>query len=172
MVKNQAAKIKLLILDVDGVMTDGGITINEHGEELKTFNVKDGQGIIILINVGIDVVIITGRKSKAVEYRAKDLGIQEVYQGVRDKGAFCAELIRQKGLEKEQVCCVGDDLLDIPIFNRVGLSVAVADAAQEVCDAAHFITTNKGGKGAVREVCELILKAQGAWPQYKSTLVD
>ncbi len=164
MIEDKAAKIKLLILDVDGVMTDGGITINEQGEERKTFDVKDGQGLHILINVGIDVVIITGRKSKAVEYRARDLGIQEVYQGILDKGAFCSELIQQKGLEKETVCCVGDDLADIPMFHCVGFAVAVADAAPEVCDAAHFITMAKGGKGAVREVCELILKAQGAWP--------
>ena len=164
MLKDRAARIKLLILDVDGVMTDGRIMLNDRGEEIKSFNVKDGQGLRILMRSGVDVVLITGRMSKAVEYRARDLGIRELYQGIEDKEALCIELLEARRLDKEQVCCIGDDLPDIPMFKHAGLSIAVADAAVEVRDAACHVTKNGGGKGAVREVCELILKARGSWP--------
>jgi 3-deoxy-D-manno-octulosonate 8-phosphate phosphatase (KDO 8-P phosphatase) len=160
----KAAKIKMLILDVDGVMTDNRITLNEQGEEIKTFNAKDGQGLKLLMNSGVDVVIISGRTSKAVEKRAADLGVKALYQGIRDKGPLCVELIQKKALTKEEVCCIGDDLPDIPMFKKAGLAVAVADAAPEVRDSAHWVTQSDGGKGAVREVCEFILKAQGLWP--------
>lgn len=168
MIEDKAAKIKLLILDVDGVLTNGQILINALGEEIKNFNTKDGQGLKLLIEAGIDVVIITGRASKALEFRAKDLGIREVYQGIENKGSFCIELIERKGLIREQVCCVGDDLPDIPVFDQAGLSITVADAVKEVRDLADFITKNRGGMGAVREVCEFILKAKGLWPQIVS----
>ena len=164
MLKDRAAKIKLLILDVDGVMTDGRIVLNDHGEEIKCFNVKDGHGLRLLMKAGVEVAIITGRRSKAVEYRSKDLGIRELYQGVDDKEALCIKLMERKRLNSEQVCCIGDDLPDIQMFNHVGFPVSVADAAVEVRDAACHITKKGGGKGAVREVCELILKAQGSWP--------
>ena len=164
MLKDRAAKIKLLILDVDGVMTDGRIMLNDRGEEIKSFNVKDGQGLRILMRSGVDVVLITGRMSKAVEYRARDLGIRELYQGIEDKESLCIELLEARRLDKEQVCCIGDDLPDIPMFKHAGLSIAVANAAVEVRDAACHVTKKGGGKGAVREVCELILKAQGSWP--------
>jgi YrbI family 3-deoxy-D-manno-octulosonate 8-phosphate phosphatase len=163
-IKKKAASIELLVLDVDGVMTDGGILYNDRGEEIKCFNVKDGQGLRLLIKAGIEVAIITGRKSGAVEHRARDLGITDVFQGVKDKGALCIELIGRKGLQKEQVCCIGDDLPDISMFDHVGVPVAVADAAVEVRDAASYITRKSGGNGAVREICELILKARDAWP--------
>jgi 3-deoxy-D-manno-octulosonate 8-phosphate phosphatase (KDO 8-P phosphatase) len=113
---------------------------------------------------GVDVVIVSGRKSRAVEHRAKELGIQEVYQGVKDKASLCRKLIRQKKLKREQVCSMGDDLPDLPKFKQTGLSVAVADAVPEVRKAASLTTKNLGGNGAVREVCELILKAQRSWP--------
>jgi YrbI family 3-deoxy-D-manno-octulosonate 8-phosphate phosphatase len=164
MLKDRAAKIKLLILDVDGVMTDGRIMLNDRGEEIKSFNVKDGQGLRILMRSGVDVVLITGRMSKAVEYRARDLGIRELYQGIEDKESLCIELLEARRLDKEQVCCIGDDLPDIPMFKHAGLSIAVANAAVEVRDAACHVTKKGGGKGAVREVCKLILKAQGSWP--------
>jgi YrbI family 3-deoxy-D-manno-octulosonate 8-phosphate phosphatase len=164
MLKDRAAKIKLLILDVDGVMTDGRIMLNDRGEEIKSFNVKDGQGLRILMRSGVDVVLITGRMSKAVEYRARDLGIRELYQGIEDKESLCIELLEARRLDKEQVCCIGDDLPDIPMFKHAGLSIAVANAAVEVRGAACHVTKKGGGKGAVREVCELILKAQGSWP--------
>jgi YrbI family 3-deoxy-D-manno-octulosonate 8-phosphate phosphatase len=159
-----ATRIKLLVLDVDGVMTDGRVILNGRGEEIKRFHVRDGYGIKRLLDAGIDVVIITGRKSKAVEYRAKELGIQEIYQGVKEKGSLCREVIARKNLIKDQVCCIGDDLPDLPMFTQAGVSIAVADAALEVRSAASHVTDQKGGHGAVREVCEWILKAQQNWP--------
>jgi len=170
--EDKAAEIKLLILDVDGVMTDGRIIVNDLGQEIKYFNVKDGLGLRLLMKAGIDVVIISGRKSKTVEYRAKGLGIKEVYQGIEDKESLCNKLVKKTGLNRNQVCCMGDDLPDIPMFNQSGFSIAVADAVTEVRDAADFITENRGGKGAVREVCELILKARGAWPDAVSSFTS
>lgn len=165
MIEEEASRIKLVIMDVDGVMTDGGIIYNDRGEEIKCFNVKDGQGLRLLMDAGIEVAIITGRESGAVEHRARDLEIKHVFQGIKDKGSICAKLLEQKGLKKDQVCCIGDDLPDIPMFYHAGLAVAVSDAAKEVRDAASYVTRNPGGKGAVREVCELILKALGSWPR-------
>jgi YrbI family 3-deoxy-D-manno-octulosonate 8-phosphate phosphatase len=167
---NWATRIKLLILDVDGVMTDGRIIVNERGEEIKRFHARDGYGLKRLLSEGIDVVIITGRKSKALEHRAKELGIQEIYQGVMEKESLCRELIEHKELIKDQVCCIGDDLPDLAMFNQAGISIAVADAVAEVRDAASYVTKKKGGKGAVREICELILKAQQKWPSGTSSL--
>ena len=159
----RTADLKLLVLDVDGVLTDGRITINERGEEFKSFDVKDGLGLRLLMEAGVDVIIITGRKSKSVAYRAEELGIREVYQGVKNKSALFADLLKRKRLEKEQVCCMGDDLPDLPLFQLSGISVAVADAVSEVRNEASFITKNRGGNGAVREVCDMILKAQQRW---------
>jgi 3-deoxy-D-manno-octulosonate 8-phosphate phosphatase (KDO 8-P phosphatase) len=156
--------IKLLILDVDGVLTDGQISINDRGEETKAYNVKDGHGIRLLMAAGIDVAIITGRYSKSVEHRARDLGIGSVYQGVADKKSVCIALLEEKQLAGDQACFIGDDLQDIPVLKLVGLPVAVADAVKEVRETARYITEKGGGCGAVREVCELILKAQNAWP--------
>ena len=164
MTEDWATRIKLLILDVDGVMTDGRIILNARGQEIKRFHVRDGYGIKRLLDAGIDVVIITGRKSKVVEYRAKELGIQEVYQGVKEKGPLCREVVARKNLMKDQVCCMGDDLPDLPMFAQAGVSIAVADAAVEVRSAATLVTDQKGGRGAVREVCEWILRAQQNWP--------
>ena len=163
--EDRLARVRLLILDVDGVMTDGRIILDGQGEETKNFHVRDGQGLNLLIRAGIEVVIISGRQSRAVEHRAKELGIREVYQGVKNKVRVLEELIQRKGLEKEQVCCVGDDLPDLPLFREVGISIAVADAVPELLDAATFITKKRGGKGAVREVCEWILKASHQWPE-------
>ncbi len=164
MTSDWATRIKLLILDVDGVMTDGRIIMNARGEEIKRFHVRDGYGIKCLLDAGIDVVIITGRKSKVVEFRAKELGIQEVYLGVKEKGSVCRELIERKNLIKDEVCCMGDDLPDLSMFIQAGVCIAVADAAAEVRNAASYVTEQRGGHGAVREVCELILKAQQNWP--------
>jgi 3-deoxy-D-manno-octulosonate 8-phosphate phosphatase (KDO 8-P phosphatase) len=166
MLKEKAARIKLLILDVDGVMTDGQIILNAHGEDIKCFNVKDGQGLRLLMKAGVDVAIVTGRKSKSVEHRAAELGISELHQGIDDKESVFADMLERKRLKSNQVCCIGDDLPDIPLINRVGLSIAVADAVPEVRDAASHVTERGGGKGAVREVCELILKSQDSWPPH------
>ena len=157
--------IELLILDVDGVLTDGRIIMNDLGQETKYFNVKDGHGLRLLMNAGIDVAIITGRESEVVKRRASDLGIEILFQGVKDKESVCRNLIEEKGLEKDQVCCMGDDLPDIPMFKCSGLPVAVADAAPEARESAAYITKAPGGFGAVREMCEIILKAKNAWPK-------
>jgi len=161
--KEKAAEIKLFILDVDGVLTDGRIVINDLGQEIKTFDAKDGYGLVRLIKAGIDVIIISGRKSRAVEYRAENLGIQEVYQGVNDKKTLYHDLLKQKGILKNQACCIGDDIPDIPMLRDAGLSVAVADAVKEVREMADYVTKKKGGNGAVREICELILKSKSLW---------
>ena len=160
----QLVAIQILVLDVDGVLTDGRFILTEQGEEFKAFDAKDGHGLRMLMKAGIGVVILSGRTSGAVEHRAKDLGITEVYQGVRDKKPLLLKIIEQNGLSKEEVCCVGDDLPDLPLFPHAGVSIAVADAVPEVRQAATFITKSRGGHGAVREVCEVILKAKNLWP--------
>lgn len=161
--KEKAARIKLLFLDVDGVMTDGTITMNARGEEIKTFDIKDGQGLKLLLQSGVEVVIISGRQSPALEHRARDLGILNLNQGIEDKRDLCRQLIKEKGLRKEQVGSMGDDLPDLALFEESGLRIAVADAVPEVRESADLITRCRGGHGAVREVCEWILKSQGNW---------
>ena len=163
MLSEKASKIKMLLLDVDGLMTDGRITMNERGEETKVFNVKNGLGLKMLMSSGMEVVILTGRKSQALAVRAEALGIEEVYQGVKDKNPVCQQLKKTKDLKKEQVCSLGDDIPDLAMFTESGLCIAVADAVKEVREAADFVTKNNGGFGAVREACELILKCQGKW---------
>ncbi len=157
------AGIKLLILDVDGVLTDGQIFLNHKGEEMKAFSVRDGLGLKMLMAGGVEVVIITGRRSSAVAYRGRELGITDVLQGIGNKRDVCRQMIEKRGLSREEVCCMGDDLPDLTMFGEVGLTVAVGDAVQEVRERADVITTKKGGHGAVRELCEWILKGQGKW---------
>jgi len=164
MLEQKASRIRLLFIDVDGVMTDGRIELNKQGvEETKSFDVKDGLGLKMLISAGVEVIVVTGRKSIVVEKRAKELGIHEVYQGVDNKGTLCSQLINKKGFMRDEVCCMGDDLPDLAMFAAAGLCIAVADAVQEVRDASDFITKRQGGAGAVREACELLLKSQGKW---------
>ena len=167
--EDKAAGIKLLFLDVDGVLTDGRITLNENGEEVKTFYVKDGLGLKLLMSDGVEVVIVTGRRSRVVAHRARELGIREVYQGISDKSAVCKRLIAQKGLKKSEVGSMGDDLPDLAMFRESGLRITVADAAREVREQADFITHKRGGYGAVREVSEWILKCRGRWPRIAFT---
>ena len=157
------AGIKLLILDVDGVLTDGQIFLNHKGEEMKAFSVRDGLGLKMLMAGGVEVAIITGRRSSAMAHRGRELGITDVLQGVSDKKDVCRRMIEKRGLAREEVCCMGDDLPDLAMFGEVGLTVAVGDAVQEVRERADVITTKKGGHGAVRELCEWILKGQGKW---------
>lgn len=156
-------KIKLVIIDVDGVLTDGGIIIDSQGNESKIFNVKDGTGINFLQRIGVKCAIISGRTCPTVTHRAEALGIKDVYQGARNKIDAYEEILRKMGLKDEEVCYIGDDLIDIPIIKRVGFSVAVADAVIEVREMADYITQTPGGKGAVREVVEKIIKEQGKW---------
>jgi 3-deoxy-D-manno-octulosonate 8-phosphate phosphatase (KDO 8-P phosphatase) len=164
-INEKLKKIKLLILDVDGVMTDGGIIMDSEGRELKKFNVRDGHGIKILQRYGIKVAILTGRKSKVVEYRAKDLEIKDVYQGAFNKKEVFAKILKKHKLTARETAFMGDDIVDIPVLKRVGFSAAVADAMDVVKKPVDYITQNRGGKGAVREVCEMILKAQGKWQE-------
>jgi len=155
--------VKLLILDVDGVLTDGRISIDDAGLETKFFDVKDGHGLKVLRRYGIDVVVLTGRRSRVVEHRAADLGITEVHQGVLNKVEALPGILEGRKLTCEQAAYVGDDIVDIPLFRKVGFSIAVADAVPEARIMADYVTDHKGGRGAVREVCDLILKAQGHW---------
>ena len=155
--------ISYLILDVDGVMTDGKIIIDDLGNETKQVHVRDGHGLKLLMRVGIDVILITGRTSKVVEHRAQELGIQEVHQGSKDKIDVLQKIMARRDIAGEQIAYIGDDVVDIPVFRQVGFAVAVADASEDAKKAADYITVNGGGKGAVREICELILKVQGKW---------
>jgi 3-deoxy-D-manno-octulosonate 8-phosphate phosphatase (KDO 8-P phosphatase) len=163
MLKNKLKKIKLLLLDVDGVLTDGSVIYNDHNVETKMFNVKDGMGLRLLMDAGILVGIVTGRAADALHHRCKNLGISLIFDGVRDKAAALDQIIKQTNILKSEVAFVGDDLPDIPIMKQAGLSVAVADAHEVVLQHADMVTAARGGSGAVREVCESILKAQGLW---------
>lgn len=156
-------KIKLLLLDVDGVLTDGRIIFDSNGIESKFFNVKDGHGIKMIQRGGIEVGIISGRKSQVVFNRALELGIGLVYQGALDKMTPYREILTRTGLDDSQVAFMGDDIIDIPVLRRVGFAAAPADAVAEVIPHAHLVTKNRGGWGAVREVCDLLLKGQGTW---------
>jgi len=155
--------IRLLLLDVDGVLSDGRIVYDAHGTEIKTFDVKDGHGIKMLQKAGIEVGIISGRSSKVVNVRAKELGIEILYQGIADKDIPYAEIIKQRGLRDEEIAYIGDDVVDLPILRRVGFAVATADAVDDIRPYVHYVTNRFGGRGAVREVCDLILKARGDW---------
>ncbi len=153
--------IKLAVFDVDGVLTDGKLYFLVDGSEFKTFNTLDGQGIKMLINSGVRTAIISGRKTPVVERRAQNLGIQHLYQGREDKMVVLDELLGELGLSYEQVAYLGDDLPDLPVIRRVGLGMAVANANDFVRQHAHGVTQARGGEGAAREFCELILQAQG-----------
>jgi len=162
-IQQRAARIKLLLMDCDGVLTDGRIWLFENGEEQKGFHTRDGLGIELLHRAGLQSGIISGRTSNAVERRAKGLGMSFIVQGCEDKESSFAETLAQAGVTKEEVAFIGDDLNDIPLMVQSGLGVAVADAAIETRLQAHYVTAVVGGRGAVREVIELILKAQDRW---------
>lgn len=155
--------IKLLLLDVDGVLTDGRITYNSDGTETKSFDVKDGHGLKMLQRAGINVGIITGRKSSVVERRAQELGINILYQGALDKLAPFQEILKKYSVREDEIAYVGVDIVDLPILQRVGFSATVADALPEVKARVDYITERAGGKAAVREICDLILKEAGLW---------
>ncbi len=157
------AKIKLLLLDVDGVMTDGRITFDSDGIESKSFDVKDGHGLKLLQRAGIEVGIITGRQSAVVARRAAELGIELVYQGVKDKLVPFNEILEKRSLTPEEVAYVGDDVVDLPVMKRVGFAATVADAVEDIKPFADLVTDHAGGRGAVREVCDFLLKKTGLW---------
>ena len=158
-------KIKMLVLDVDGVMTDGRIIMDDKGREMKNFDVRDGHGIKLLHRYGINVAILTGRKSKVVEYRAKDLEIAEVYQKAFNKEKVLAKILQKHKLSAKAVAYVGDDIVDIPVLRRVGFSAAAADSLEVVKKSVDYVSMRRGGHGAVREICEMLLQAQGKWPE-------
>ncbi|MDD2724071.1 MAG: 3-deoxy-manno-octulosonate-8-phosphatase KdsC [Methylovulum sp.] len=157
----KASQIKLLILDVDGVLTDGKLFFDHEGNEYKSFHAQDGHGIKLLRQTGVEVAVISGRRSNAVSLRMNSLGIAHVYQGHEDKRAAFQELLATLKITPAQAAYVGDDLLDLPIMARAGLAIAVNDAVDTVKQHAQWHTQRNGGQGAVREVCDLIMQAQG-----------
>jgi 3-deoxy-D-manno-octulosonate 8-phosphate phosphatase (KDO 8-P phosphatase) len=157
---SRLAAVRLVAMDVDGVLTDGGIWYSDQGDELKRFDVRDGQGLVLLRDAGVVTAIVTRRHSKIVERRARELGIAEVHQDAADKAAVVQDLLKRHGIRAADACYVGDDLGDLPAMALVGVPVAVADAVPAVRTAAAYVTRAHGGRGAIRELCDLILSAK------------
>jgi 3-deoxy-D-manno-octulosonate 8-phosphate phosphatase (KDO 8-P phosphatase) len=156
-------EIQLLLLDVDGVLTDGSIIYSDEGRETKVFNVKDGFGLKLIMSAGIKVGLVTGRTSNALHRRCRDLGIKHIYDGVQQKARLLDKIVAETGVGADNTAYIGDDLPDLPLMRRIGLAIAVADAHEMVRDYADWITAAPGGRGAVREVCDALLKARGDW---------
>lgn len=163
MIAEKLKHIKALLLDVDGVLTDGSIIYSDNGSETKVFHVRDGLGIRWLMKSGCIVGIVTGRKSDALIHRCQNLGINLIFDGIRDKASVLNEILDRTGVKAEEIAYMGDDIGDIPLMKQVGLSIAVSDAHADVIERADMVTAAKGGAGAVREVCEQILKARRQW---------
>ena len=160
-VLERAARVRLVVFDVDGVLTDGSLFFGDDGEEYKAFHARDGQGMAMLREAGVEIGVISGRTSRAVTHRMSLLHVVHVYQGQQDKLAAFEDLLGKLGLTADQAAFVGDDVIDLPILRRAGLAIAVADAHPLVARHAHWKTPSAGGRGAGRDVCELILEAQG-----------
>ncbi len=158
---NRAEQIELAIFDVDGVLTNGGLILGENGNEYKAFHSRDGLGLVMLRNSGCQIAVISGRSSNIVSERMAALGIESVYQGINDKGKALEDLLNKLNVDAQATAYVGDDFIDLPAMHRVGLAIAVADAHPLVIEHAHWVTKEKGGHGAAREVCELIMHARG-----------
>jgi len=158
---DKASRIRLVIFDVDGVLTDGSLYLGDDGQEYKAFHSRDGHGMVVLQETGVTIGIITGRSSEVVRLRMASLGIRHVYQGQRDKRAAYEQLKQDLGLTDEQIAFVGDDIVDLPVMRHVGLAIAVQDAHPVVKQHAHWQTPAAGGRGAARDVCELLMEAQG-----------
>lgn len=161
--KNKLVNLELLLLDVDGVLTDASIIYSDSGEQIKRFNSRDGLGLRLLMDSGIRVGIVTGRKSKALDHRCENLGITLLFDNIKDKAKALDTIISQTGIASEKIGFAGDDLIDLPVIKRVGVSFTVSDAPEDVKTHCDMITVQKGGHGAVREICENILKAKGLW---------
>lgn len=161
MLAKRIQSIRLIAFDVDGILTDGGLYLTDYGEEFKRFNSLDGHGLKMLKASGVELAIITGRTSRCVELRAKNLGITRLYQGVEDKWATMQLLLSELKLAPAAAAYMGDDVVDLPVMRRVGVSITVPNAPQIVRDHAHYLAQREGGNGAVRETCELIMSAQG-----------
>lgn len=167
--KSGLKDVRLLLLDVDGVLTDGSIIYDDKNVETKIFNVKDGLGIRLLLNAGIQVGIITGRASGALTNRCRNLGIENLYDGIKEKTSALNSILKKTGVKAEETAFIGDDLPDLPVLKKVGVSIAVRDAEETVRKCADIVTNAKGGRGAVREICEAILKAKGLWDDILDT---
>jgi len=161
MLAKRLQNIRLIAFDIDGILTDGGLYLTDSGEEFKRFNSLDGHGMKMLKASGVELAIITGRTSRCVELRAKNLGIARLYQGVEDKWGAMQALLKELNLPADAAAYMGDDVVDLPVMRRVGLSITVPNSPQLVRDHAHYLTQREGGHGAVRETCELIMSAQG-----------
>lgn len=159
--REKASQVRLLALDVDGVLTDGQLYFTETGEELKAFSCRDGLGLKMLMDNGYQLALISGRTSAILQHRAEQLGIVHVYQGQDKKLTAYRDLVEKLGLSDSEVCYAGDDWIDLPVLSRVGLAVTVADADPEVIRRCHWVTSNPGGRGAVREICQLLLESRG-----------
>lgn len=166
----QAKDIRLVILDVDGVMTDGRIVIDDNGVESRNFDIKDGMGVVVMMMSGVEVAIITSKKSGAVRHRAEELKIKRFHEGIKKKTEPYEEMLKEMGIVDAQVAYVGDDLVDLSMMKRVGLPIAVGDAVEDVKQHALYVTKARGGYGAVRETAEMILKAQGKWEKILSKI--
>ena len=162
-IRSKAKKIKLLMLDVDGVLTDGRIIYDSKGHDLKFFDVHDGLGVYLLSLMGIKTVLVTAKGSNVIAPRAKDMRVAAVYKDIFPKTKVLKEVLRRFHVSADAVCFVGDDLVDYSIMKRCGLSIAVSNACKDIKQVAHFVTKRAGGRGAVREVSEILLKAQGKW---------
>jgi 3-deoxy-D-manno-octulosonate 8-phosphate phosphatase (KDO 8-P phosphatase) len=170
--KRRAAKIKMILMDVDGTLTDGSLLIMPNGEELKSFNVRDGMGVLLAQLSGLQVGIITGKISKSLEKRAEKLKITEVYQGVMEKKLILDSILEKHGLKPDQVAYIGDDLGDLEVIKSAGLAAAVADAHPIIKKNCHYICELPGGKGAVREFIEFIIESQGKWEIIQDRIKD
>ncbi|HKP85157.1 MAG TPA: HAD-IIIA family hydrolase [Blastocatellia bacterium] len=168
----RASKVRLLLLDCDGVLTDGRIFMLPDGDETKSFDVKDGHAIVMLQRAGVKVGIISGRRSSIVRARAKELGVAHLHEMAWVKTEAYEKILAEEMLKDEEVCYVGDDVVDIPLLRRAGLAVSVADAVEEAKQFSHLVTARAGGHGAVREVIELMLKAQGKWDEALSRYME
>jgi len=164
-VVNKAKKVKLLLLDVDGVLTDGRIIYDSTGRDMKFFDVHDGLGVTLLKKAGIPTILVTAKGSEAIKPRALDMKVDEVFADITPKSQVLDKVVNKYGVTYNEVCFVGDDLVDLCVMKRVGFPVAVCNAAAEIKKAAVYVTSKSGGRGAVREVAELLLKSQGKWSQ-------
>jgi len=160
---DKAARVRLFLMDVDGVLTDGGIILDGEGRETKRFHVRDGHGIKMLRRADVKAGIITGRSSAVVEIRARELGVEIVRQGATDKVSALRKILAEEGVSPEECAYVGDDIVDLPVFREVGFSAAPCDAEPYVLDAADYVSSRPGGMGAVREIIEFVMKAKGSW---------
>jgi 3-deoxy-D-manno-octulosonate 8-phosphate phosphatase (KDO 8-P phosphatase) len=161
--KERLLKIKAVLIDNDGVLTDGRIVYGDYGDELKFFDVQDGFGMVLLRRAGFRVMIVSGKKSRLNKRRAKELGVDKLFQGATDKLKVFEQILKKYKIAADEALYIGDDLIDLPVMRRAGFAAAVANAVPEAKEAAHYVTERGGGRGAVREVIDLLLKTQGKW---------